>query len=108
MSKRAESSTAATAGRLTAAMVRSAVARAASRPESAVELIDFGCEEGAAKGESYTTVMRAVTARARVAAGKEGEEETFHFMVKTVPENKGRYSALSCCYSSHFVYPRLL
>ena len=76
------------AGRLTAGMVRAAVARAASRPESAVELVDFSGEEGAAKGESYTTVMRAVTARARVA----GEEETHHFMVKEVPANQGRHS----------------
>ena len=83
MSKDAES-----AGRLTAVMVRVAIARAASRPESVVELIDFSAEEGAAKGESYTTVMRAVTARARVADGE--EETTHHFMVKEVPENQGR------------------
>ena len=74
-------------GVLTAAMVRAAVARASSRPEAAVEVLGFsGAEGAAARGEGYTTVMRAVTARARV-AGKE-QEETHHFMVKTVPENK--------------------
>ena len=73
-------------GVLTAAMVRAAVARASSRPEASVEVLGFSGAEGAARGESYTTVMRAVTARARV-AGKE-QEETHHFMVKTVPENK--------------------
>ena len=79
---------AAAAGVLTAAMVRAAVARASSRPEAVVEVVDFSGAEGAARGESYTTIMRAVKARARVAGREEGEEETHHFMVKTVPQNK--------------------
>ena len=84
MSKDAEST-----GRLTEGMVRAAIARAASRPESAVQLIDFssGGEGAAAKGEGYTTVMRAVTATARVAGG---EKNTHHFMVKAVPANRVR------------------
>ena len=50
-------------GVLTEAMVRAAVARATSLPESAVEVVGFSGAEGAARGESYTTVMRAVAVR---------------------------------------------
>ena len=76
-------------GVLTAAMMRAAVARASSLPEAAVEVVGFSGAEGAARGESYTTVMRAVTVKARVPGwcGR-AEEQTHHFMVKTVPQNK--------------------
>ena len=78
---------------LTEAMVRAAVARATSLPESAVEVVGFSGAEGAARGESYITVMRAVTAKARVPGwcGR-AEEQTHHFMVKTVPQNKVLFS----------------
>ena len=53
--------------RLTEAMVRAAIATAASRSESEVEVIDFSGDDGVSKGEGFTTTMRAITARAKEA-----------------------------------------
>ena len=53
--------------RLTEAMVRAAIASAASRSESEVEVIDYSGDDGMSKGEGFTTAMRAITARAKEA-----------------------------------------